>query len=66
MKQLQPSQRELQILEKICDGLTAKEIGKDLYISPGTVETHKRNLLLKLNARNTVELAVRAVRLGIC
>jgi len=56
----------MQILEKICQGLTAKEIGGQLFIAPGTVETHKRNLLLKLNAKNTVDLAVRAVRLGIC
>ncbi len=66
MKHLQPSRRELQILEKLCEGLTAKEIGKHLYISTGTVESHKRNLLLKLNAKNTVQLAVRAVRMGIC
>lgn len=66
MKTAEPSKRELQILEKICQGLTAKEIGGELYISQGTVETHKRNLILKLNARNTVDLAVRAVRLGIC
>ena len=66
MKNAQPSQRELQILSKICEGLTAKEIGGELFISQGTVETHKRNLLLKLNARNTVDLAVQAVRRGIC
>ncbi len=66
MKNAQPSRRELQILSKICEGLTAKEIGGELFISQGTVETHKRNLLLKLNARNTVDLAVRAVRDGIC
>ncbi len=66
MKNSQPSRRELEILERLVQGYTAKEIGGQLYISQGTVETHKRNLLLKLNARNTVDLAVRAVRSGIC
>jgi len=66
MKNTYPSRRELEILSKICEGLTAKEIGNELYISQGTVESHKRNLILKLDARNTVDLAVKAVRSGIC
>jgi len=66
MNNIQLSKRELQVLEQLCRGLTAKEVGGELFISPGTVETHKRNLLLKLNAKNTVDLAVRAVRMGIC
>lgn len=48
----------------ICEGMTAREIANELYISAGTVETHKRNLLLKLDVRNSVQLAVKAVRMG--
>ncbi len=66
MKNIYPSRRELEILHEICNGFTAKEIGNKLYISQGTVETHKRNLILKFDARNTVDLAVKAVRSGIC
>ena len=66
MKNFNPSQRELEVLSKICEGLTAKEIGTQLYISQGTVESHKRNLILKFDARNTVDLAVKAVRSGLC
>ena len=66
MKNLSPSRRELEVLSKICEGLTAKEIGHALYISQGTVESHKRNLILKFDARNTVDLAVKAVRFGLC
>ena len=66
MKDYYPSRRELEVLSKICQGLTAKEIGNALYIAQGTVETHKRNLILKFDARNAVDLAVRAVRMGIC
>ncbi len=66
MKDYHPSRRELEVLGKICQGLTAKEIGTELFIAQGTVETHKRNLILKFDARNAVDLAVRAVRQGIC
>ena len=66
MKSWNPSRRELQVLDKICEGLTAKEIGSELFISQGTVESHKRNLILKFDAKNTVDLAVKAVRSGLC
>lgn len=64
MKNILPSKREVEVLTKICQGLTAKEIGSELYISQGTVESHKRNLLLKLDARNTVDLAIKAIQFG--
>lgn len=60
-----PSQRELEVLQKICEGFTSKEIGNSLYISSGTVESHKRSLLIKFDAKNTVHLAVEAMRHGV-
>ncbi len=50
------SRREQQILQLIVDEKTTSEIAEELFISFGTVETHRRNLLLKLNARNTAGL----------
>jgi DNA-binding NarL/FixJ family response regulator len=50
------SRREKQILQLIVDEKTTSEIGEALFISFGTVETHRRSLLLKLNARNTAGL----------
>ncbi len=50
------SRREKQILQLIVDEKTTSEIGAALFISFGTVETHRRSLLLKLNARNTAGL----------
>jgi DNA-binding NarL/FixJ family response regulator len=50
------SRREKQILQLILDERTTAEIANDLFISFGTVETHRRNLLTKLNARNTAGL----------
>lgn len=50
------SRREKQVLQLIMDEKTTSEIAESLFISFGTVETHRRNLLLKLNARNTAGL----------
>lgn len=59
------TKRERQILNLLSEGYSSKEIGSRLYISPFTVETHKRNLMTKFNARNIVHLAVTAERHGI-
>lgn len=50
------SDREKEVLECIATGLTTHEIGDKLFISKNTVETHRKNLLYKLKARNTAEL----------
>lgn len=50
------SDREKEVLECIASGLTTQEIGEKLFISKNTVETHRKNLLYKLKARNTAEL----------
>ncbi len=57
--------RELDIMRNLASGKTSKEIGKELYISPHTVDTHRRNLLRKLGCRSVVELAQIAYRNGI-
>lgn len=59
------SNRETEILKLMSDGYTSKEIGKQLYISNLTVDKHKRNMLTKFNARNSVQLVVHAERLGL-
>jgi DNA-binding NarL/FixJ family response regulator len=56
------SDRELEVLESIASGLTTHEIGKKLFISKNTVETHRKNLLYKLSARNTAELITNAYK----
>jgi len=50
------SSREIDILKLFCQGLTYKEIGNSLHISPRTVETHKRNIYSKINVKSTAEL----------
>ena len=57
--------REIEVLELLSEGLTVKEIAKELYLSAHTIVSHKKNLLEKFKARNSIELAVKAVRYQI-
>lgn len=50
------SRREKEVLGLIVDEHTTQEIADKLFISFGTVETHRRNILSKLGARNTAGL----------
>jgi DNA-binding NarL/FixJ family response regulator len=50
------SRREKDVLQCILDELTTNEIADRLHISFGTVETHRRNMLIKTGARNTAGL----------
>jgi DNA-binding NarL/FixJ family response regulator len=50
------SQREKEILKLIADGLTNEKIAEVLSISPRTVDTHRSNMLTKLNLSNTAAL----------
>ncbi len=58
----QLTNREFEILQKICNGLTSKEIADELFISLKTVETHRTNLFQKAAVRNAAELIVWAVK----
>lgn len=50
-----------QILQKIANGETTATIADELFVSPLTVETHRRNLLQKFGAKNVAELIKMAV-----
>jgi LuxR family maltose regulon positive regulatory protein len=59
------SERELEVLKLVAVGLSNREIGRKLFISPGTAKTHIHNLCGKLNVRNRTEAASRAKELGL-
>jgi DNA-binding CsgD family transcriptional regulator len=65
MKYTSISQREQQVLELIAFEKTSKEIASDLYISDHTVLSHRKNLLEKLDVKNTAGLVRRAFELGL-
>jgi DNA-binding NarL/FixJ family response regulator len=50
------TRREKEVLELIAGGMTNNEIGEKLFISPSTVDTHRKNLLAKFEAKNTASL----------
>lgn len=59
------TKRESEILKLIADGLTNQEIADKLFISIFTVDSHRKNLLLKFNAKNTATLVKIVVSKGI-
>ena len=61
----QLSQREEEILKLIVQEYTAQEIAEKLFISQHTVNTHRKNLLSKLNAKNIAGLVKYAIKNGI-
>ena len=58
------SDREEEVLRLIAQGYSNKEIGSKLDISVKTVESHKTNLMVKLNFRSRTEIVRYAVRQG--
>lgn len=59
------SRREKEILKLIIDELTTAEIAERLFISVGTVETHRHNMMHKLGVRNTAGLVRVAITQGL-
>ncbi len=59
------TKREVEILKLIVTGFTDKEIGIELNISYYTADTHRKNIINKLQVKNTACLAYTAGKLGI-
>lgn len=53
--------REKEILELIAEGYTNPQIAEKIFLSPFTVDSHRKNLLAKLNVKNTATLIRYAV-----
>ncbi|RDK87014.1 response regulator transcription factor [Marinirhabdus gelatinilytica] len=56
------TEREQEVLELICQQLTTPEIAKKLFISPRTVEVHRKNLLTKTGVKNLAGLVIFAIK----
>lgn len=61
----QLTDRERDVLILVAEGHTTQEIADTLVISPKTVEGHKRNLMVKLDITNRIDLVKYAVRRGL-
>jgi DNA-binding NarL/FixJ family response regulator len=62
---VQLTNREKEILRLICEGYTSKEIGDQLFISHRTVETHKDNMMRKLDVNSTAKLISIALKMKL-
>jgi DNA-binding NarL/FixJ family response regulator len=58
------SQREKEVLELLARGYSTKDMAKQLFITEKTVETHRKNMAKKANAKNTAELVAFASARG--
>jgi LuxR family maltose regulon positive regulatory protein len=59
------SERELEVLELIAEGLTNPEIASRLFLSPNTIKVHTRNIYGKLGVNNRTQAVAQARALGI-
>ena len=59
------SERELEVLSLVADGLTNAEIADKLFTSKRTIETHRQNIMDKTQTRNTAALIKLAARQGL-
>jgi two-component system, NarL family, response regulator NreC len=59
------SDREREVLQLITEGVSTKEIAEKLFLSAKTVETHRRQIMSKLNLFTVAELTKYAIREGL-
>lgn len=63
--QIDFTQREIEIIKLLADGLTNKEIGSKLFISHRTVDTHRTNIMKKVSVNNVAGLISFAIKNGL-
>jgi DNA-binding NarL/FixJ family response regulator len=59
------TEREVEVLTLVAQGLSNAEIGQRLYVSPATAKTHVGRLLMKLDARDRAQLIIVAYETGL-
>jgi DNA-binding NarL/FixJ family response regulator len=56
------TEREREVLQLLAEGHSNKEVAAALKLSPYTVDSHRTNMMQKLNLHNTAEIVLYAVR----
>ena len=59
------TRKELEVLARVADGMSNREIAAALYVTPATVKTHLAHIYTKLGAAGRQEALARAVALGL-
>lgn len=62
INKLKITERELDVLKLLCQGMTNFEISEKLFLSPKTIETHKTRLLKKTGVKNSTSLILFALK----
>jgi DNA-binding CsgD family transcriptional regulator len=65
LEQQSLTSRELEIVELVANGFSAKEVANTLGIAPRTVERHTENVRVKMRARNRPHMVALAISMGI-
>ncbi|MNX98405.1 Oxygen regulatory protein NreC [compost metagenome] len=64
-KSNQLTSREIEVLQMVCREFSTEEIASNLFVSPLTINNHRRNLIAKTGAKNAAGLVVYAVKNGL-
>ena len=56
------TERETEVLKLIAEGFSNQEVGEKLFLSPKTIDSHRTNLMKKLEVHNVVELVRYAIK----
>jgi len=59
------SRRQLEVLRRVAEGLTTRQIARRLKLSAKTIETHRGEIMKRLGIHDVVGLVHRAIRLGV-
>ena len=59
------SEREIEVLQLIAEGLTNSEIASRLFLSLNTIKVHTRNIYGKLNVHSRIQAIARSQELGL-
>ena len=59
------SAREREVLQLVAEGLSTRQIAERIHVSVKTVETHRQQIMKKLNAKSVAELTKIALREGL-
>jgi len=59
------TERELEVLQRLAEGGSNRDVGQDLHLSAETVKTHVGNLVRKLPARDRIHAVVQGLRWGL-
>lgn len=59
------SEREIQIIHHIAEGLSTQQMAAQMYLSPHTINAYRKNILKKLKVKTPVEMMVKAFQLKI-